>query len=481
MGQRNLAVRGLRSVGSARLLSQGVTWGLTAVTVRLLQPKDYGLVATSGLFTVLASMVMDGGLSSILISRRDLSARLLGAAVVGVLLLSLLLAGAIVVAAPIGAEFFRNHALAAVLRVGSLQLPLSALTVVPLAMLARDMEFGRIAVIQTAASIVQGLSTLALAYQGEAYWALMYGTLIGSAIRAAGLWASLGQRPALNWRLSELRPLFRSSLHIVGQRLLYFVSADFDVFLLGRLTGAVALGPYSLARTLSHTALDQIAGTVNQVTLPAFAAKSGDRPAQVAALRFMLSLTATAVFPLFWLLGAIAPTALSLLFGSRWSGLVMPFTAFTLILPLRTLYTLADTAIVGTGNIWTTFKNMTVWASIMMPVLLLGAFFGARGEAIAWAVGFPLVFLSAMHRISRLFETSLREMLTPLLVPAVCAASAAAAVEVLRHALSATLPPVLLLAIEMATAAGLYWLLIVRFGREHYDQLMGLVLQLLRR
>jgi teichuronic acid exporter len=475
------AVRGLRLVGSARLLSQCVTWSLTAVTVRLLQPGDYGLVATSGLFTILASMVMDGGLSPMLISRRDVSGRVQGAATVGVFLLASVFAAAIALAAPAGAAFFKNQALVAVLRVSSLQLPLSALSVVPFALLSKEMYFGRIAVIQTATSIAQGLATLAMAYWGEAYWALIYGTLFGATIRACGLWLALKERPSLNWRLWELRPILRNSVHMVGQRLLYFVSADFDTFILSRLTGAVELGPYSLARTLSHAALDQISGTVNQVTLPSFAAKAGDQIAQLGALRVMLALTAAIVFPLFWLLGAISPTAFPLVFGPHWSALIFPFTAFTLMLPLRTVYALVDTAVIGTGNTSTTFKNMIVWTLIMVPILLLGAIFGARGEAVAWVIGFPLVFVSAMHRIAGRFGVALSELLQPLLAPAACAAATAGAVEVLALFLGPILPPLVLLTIELMLAAGLYWLLMVRFGRSHYDQVTGLALQLLGR
>jgi len=117
----------------------------------------------------------------------------------------------------------------------------------------------------------------------------------------------------------------------------------------------------------------------------------------------------------------------------------------------------------------------------MMPILLLGAFFGARGEAVAWVVGFPFVFVSGMHRISRCFGITLGDILRPLLAPAACAASTAAAVEVLALFLGPMLPPLVLLAIEVALAAGLYWLLMVRFGRSHYNQVTGLALQLLGR
>jgi teichuronic acid exporter len=481
MSHTQHAVRGLRLVGSARLFSQCVTWGLTVITVRLLQPSDYGLVATSGLFTVLASLVTDGGLGEILIFRRDLSTRLQGATVVGGILLSSLLAGAIALAAPAGATFFRNPALTAVLRVAALQLPLSAVAIVPYALLSKELRYGRMAVIQTSVSILQGIATLAMAYMGEAYWSLIYGTLFGSTMRACCFWLALEERPPLNWRIWELRPVLRDSFHMVGQRLLLFASGDFDTFLVSRLSGAVALGPYSLAKALSHAALDQISGTVNQITLPSFAAKAGDRVAQLGALKTIIATAATVVFPLFWFAGVISQVAFPLIFGPRWNAMIFPFTAFTLLLPLRTVYALLSTAVIGTGNVSITFKNMIVWALIMMPVLLIGALFGPRAVAVAWVVGFPLVFLSAMRRISRCFGITLRELLRPLFMPAMCTAATAAVVAVLALSFGSMLLPLVLLMIQILVAAGLYLVLMFRFGRSQFEQTTRMAWQLLGR
>jgi len=481
MSHTQHAFRGLRLVGLARLLSQCVTWSLTIITVRLLQPRDFGLVATSGLFTVLASMVTEGGLSDILIFRRDLSGRLQGAAVVGGILVSSVIAAVIMLAAPAGAAFFRNPALTAVLRVAALQLPLSAIAIVPFALLSKEMHYGRVAVIQTSVSVLQGLATLVMAYEGEAYWSLIYGTLFGSSIRACALWFVLEERPPINWRIRELRPILRDSAHMVGQRLIYFFIADFDTFLVSRLSGAVALGPYSLAKTLSHAALDQISGIVNQITLPSFAAKAGDPEAQLGALKAVIATSATVVFPLFWFAGVISHVAFPLIFGPRWNALVFPFTAFTFLLPLRTIYALLGSAVIGTGKTSIGFKIMIVWASIMMPVLLIGAMFGPPAVAVAWVVGFPFVFMYAMLSISRHFGITLREILRPLLLPAICTGVTAAVAELFALSTRSMLPPFVLLVIQIVLVGGLYWVLIARFGRSQYDQTMRMARQLIGR
>jgi teichuronic acid exporter len=467
----------LRWVGLSRLLSQIITWGLTIFTVRLLQPSDYGIVATAGLFTILAGLLLDCGLSAVLVACRELPGKVQGAAASALLLLSLVLALAVVLVAPLGALFFKNPALIAVLRVCALQLPLAALAVVPVAVLSRGMNFRQIAIAQSVASLLQGVATLALARFGAAYWSLIYGTLLGAALKALAAWLFLAERPPFNLQFGLLRPLLRSGGQMLGQRLLYFVSGDFDTFLLGRLAGAAVLGPYSLAKTASHSALDQIAGTVNQVALPSFA-KLTDIEAQRAGLVAMISAAGALLFPLFWLLGAIAPVALPLVFGPRWSALVFPFTAFTVMLPLRAVYTLLDTAVVGAGAVSTTLSNMIVWAAIMMPSLLVAAFFGANATALAWCLAFPLVFLSSMIRIAKRFNTSAGTLLRPLMAPAACAALSCFAMLAVGL-LGQHIAPAGLLCLEGIVGAACYLAAMRRFSRPQHDQVTRLILQVL--
>jgi PST family polysaccharide transporter len=474
-------MHGLRWIGTARILAQLVTWGLTAFTVRLLDPRDYGIVATSGLFTVLAGLLLDGGLSVVLISRREISAQVKGAAVSGVLLVSLVLAALIVAIAPVGGAFFHSQAVVNVLRVSALQLPLTALTVVPSALLAKQMKFREMALAQSLASVIQGVATLGMAYAGAAYWSLIWGTLLGICVRAAVQWLYLRDRPKPNLDLNALRPLWASGSQMVGQRLLYFITGDFDIFLLGRLGGPVVLGSYSLAKTLSHSMLDQLSGIVNQVSMPAFAAKIDNDHAQVEGLLLVISAASTLVFPLFWLMGILSQVAFPLVFGTRWTSVIIPFMAFTCILPLRSVYTLLDSAIVGAGRIPTTFRNMITWAAIMIPLLSIGARFGANAAALTWVVGFPIVFGIATWRIARAFKTEVPLLLRPMLRPALCAAASCVVVEIAQLQMKQYGHPAAQLALEIAIGGACYWAFMRQYARAQYDLVMGLTRRLLRR
>ena len=474
-------MHGLRWIGSARIFTQIVTLCLTALTVRLLVPRDYGLVATSGLFTVFAEMLLDGGLVAVLLSSRELPRAVQGAAVTAVFLTGVLLSGVIIAVAPLAGDFFKSEALVNLMRLASLQLTLGATAIVPTVQLLKGMRFRQIAVAQSSASLSQGLTTLTLAYSGAAYWSLTIGTLLGICVRSLLLWLSVKHRPRPNVQLSLLLPLWRQGSKMVTQRVLFFVIGNLDTLLLGRVAGQSVLGSYSLAKNLAHSPLDQLAGIVNQVSMPLFAARVGDRAAQLRGLVLVVSLTTTLVCPFFWVGGVLSQLAFPLIFGERWAALVAPFMAFAAVLPARCIYALLDASVVGTGRFDTTLKNAMTWGVVIVPLLFIGVRYGALGAALAWTVGFPVVLGLALWRIAAVLEVSMRAFVRPMVRPAICAALSAVLVQLLIVQLEGHLPPVLRLAAGIAVGAACYALLLRVLAPGQFAEGLKLIRRLLRR
>lgn len=480
-GHTDRAVRGLRWIGSARLFTQVVTLGLTALTVRLLEPRDYGLVATCGLFTVFAEMLLDGGLVAVLLSRRELPRELQGAALSAVLLIGVMLSAVVVVISPVAGIFFKSSALVHLMWLACLQLPLSASAMLPLVRLLREMRFRQIALAQSVGSLIQGATTLTLAYHGEAYWSLIIGTLVGTSVRSSLMWMSIEKRPIPNLQLALLVPLWAQGGQMLIQRMLWFVIGNLDTFLLGRLGGPTVLGSYSLAKILSHSPLDQLAGIVNQVSMPAFAARAGDTAAQVRGLLLIVSVASALVFPFFWVGGVLSQVMLPLLLGNRWTSLVAPFMAFACILPARCVYALLDASVIGTGRFSTTLRNAVTWAVIIIPLLLVGAWFGALGEALAWTIGFPAVLGFALWRIASAMGAPVRAFVRPMARPALCAALTAAGLEILILRLRGVPHLPVQLALEIAAGGVCYWLLLRTTARTQYAEGLQFLGRLIRR
>ena len=473
------ALRGLRQMGSAHLLTQIITWILTAITVHILTPRDYGLIATAGMFTVFAQMLFDGGLTEVLVSQRELPTAMQGAGLTAVFLVAFALGTTIFSVAPLAARFFHSAPLTAVLRVSAFYLPLTALGFAPSVLLTKQLRFNDLGRIQLATGVFQGASTLALAYAGEAYWALIIGNFLGMTLRVTLFWLALDQRPSPNMNFRDLIPVLRNGVHMIGQRFSYFTLDNLDIFLLSRFSGSAALGPYSVARTLAHTALDKISRVTSTVAVPAFAVKT-DATDQLRGLITVVSVSATVAFPLFWIMGVVSQVALPLVFGNRWVNMVVPFAAFAAYLPLRTIYSFINPSLIGTGRTGLTLRNTLSWLAILLPFILLGVTRGADGVALGSATAFPIVFYIAMKRTSRAFNVGPFALLKPILAPATCAAISACVAELSLISLQHRISVPLIVACQCLFSTISYVALLRHLSKTQYEQTISLVRRIAR-
>ena len=82
-----------------------------------------------------------------------------------------------VLAAPLLSSFFKTEELTAVLRVLSIAFVLKAMTIVPTALLTRNMRFRSIAIVEITSTFVSGVLGVGAAAMGAGYWALVIQTV----------------------------------------------------------------------------------------------------------------------------------------------------------------------------------------------------------------------------------------------------------------------------------------------------------------
>src|SRR5688572_28408780 len=344
------AVRGVRWIAASRIVIQASTWLLTILAIRFLQPSDYGLVAIAGLFTVLTTLTLEGGLTAALVHEKPAEPRVYASVSTLLFLAGSAVTLVLCAVAPLAADLFDQPALTNVLRFASLQFPLAALTVVPNALLLGAMRFRALAMTQATVGVSQGLATVLLAYWGYGYWALIWAT-IAAAFAKLLLMTAL-TRPPLRFTLDRvaLRPYLAVARNIVPQRMTWFAVQELDTFLIGRALGAARLGAYSTAKTLSHTLLDRIGEIVNQVSQPMFAAKRHDPAAWASGFAKVQWFYSSVTFPICWGLAAVAPLLLPLLLGAHWQAAIVPFVLFCMVMPFRVGYALNDAILNASGH-----------------------------------------------------------------------------------------------------------------------------------
>lgn len=473
------AVVGARWIGVSKTISQCLTWAITIVVVRLLDPSDYGIMATSGLLTVLAALLLDAGLGIAFVQRKDTSIdvyRSANTALVISTFVAILVVQALALPA---AVFFSEPQLEAVLRVSSLQFLPGALCVVPAAELTRQMRFGEIGIANAIAGVSAGLITLMLAYSGAGVWALVVGTMCSAVFRLACYCWRLGSFYGFSSRLAVLRSYLAFSSRLIAQRFVWFWVDQGDLLVVGRLLGAAPLGAYSVAKNLSQIPLDRTAEIVNQVALPAFSAVQNDHARWQDALRKLLRLTSVGAFPLFWGMAAVAPVALPLLLGDKWAAAVVPFALLCVVLPLRTATAFISTVLLALGNAGAAMRIMLIWAAVLMPLVVLGAKWGIVGVALAWALGFPIIYLLIVMMVSRAMGVPISTLVAPMMPSAIAGAACAAAALGTQWLLQAEVSQPVLLGLQILAGAAFYAAVLLLFARRTAFEFANLIASLL--
>ncbi|QKG70387.1 oligosaccharide flippase family protein [Erythrobacter mangrovi] len=167
----------------SQFVAQLFTWGATIMVVRLLVPVDYGLFAMSQVVVVALNFLNGWSFATSLIQADRVEKREVGQVFALLLLMNGTLAVAQPVLAPAAAAYYREPAVADLLRVQALIFATTPFIALPQALLSRRLEFRAQAVANLASAIVGALTALALAWFGFGVWALVYAPILAFATR----------------------------------------------------------------------------------------------------------------------------------------------------------------------------------------------------------------------------------------------------------------------------------------------------------
>lgn len=460
-------VRGIAWTGGVKWLTQLVSWGATLIIARLLTPQDYGLVGMAMVYLGLAQIVSEGGLSGAIIQRRELNedqiARLGGLSVclgAALCLISNAVAGLI-------ADFFGQPGVRNVLVVLSLTFLTRSLLVVPRSLLARDLEFRKVAWIDGIEALTLTVGVLALALFGLGAWALVIGTVAAGGVVAALALHWRPHRIAVPWPFDQIAGAAMFGWHLVLAQIAWYVYSNADFAVVGRELGRSALGAYAFAWTIASIPVERVSGLVGRVTPAFFAAMQHDRAELRRYLQRLTEGLAVLTLPVCLGLALVADDFVLVVLGETWRPAIAPLRLLAVYAALRSVVSLVPQILVATGHVKRSMHFSVVAALVLPPLFHLGSAWGTTGVALGWVVGYPLVALAYMRSTFAIIGLPASAYLRALWPAASGCIALALAVLAARLALPAGQPGVVRLVTEVLTGAlGFATLMFLVHGRR---------------
>ena len=386
-----------------------------------------------------ATVLADGGFAAAIVQDRELDKSGLSTVFWIVLLIGIAFAIIGIVTAPLIAWVYGLPQLTTITCVLSLGFVISAGGNVQRASMVRAMEFRRVSIVETVATVVGAVIALGLAVYGAGVWSLIAQHLARLAATTTMLWTMAEWRPGFQFDSSVIRRLWRFSANLTGFTAFNYWVRNLDNFLIAKLWGQGQLGIYTRAYAIMLLPLQQIVSAVGSVMFPAFS-RMQDDTARISTLYLRVSrCIALLTFPMMLGLMVVAEEFVTAFLGGQWKTMIPVLIVLCPVGALQSIGTLNGTIYKSVGRTDVQFRVGLVVGAISCLSFVIGIRWGILGVASCYAVASLINFAITVEMAARLIGLSVVDVVRN--VGGVIVSSAAMAIIVLATGESGLLPP----------------------------------------
>lgn len=354
-----------------------------AILSRLLEKDDFGLVAMVTAFTGFASLFADAGLTQAAMRAKTLSREQASSLFWINLSVAFGVAVLVVACSPAIAWFYGREQLVAIACVASVSLVAGALGAQHVALLQRELRFGRLAMVEMIANLSAVTIAVVAASLGAGYWALVAQVIATSAITSIGAWLATGWRPLLPGIAPGTRELLSTGSHLSGTEVLNYVGVNADSVILGKFSGEGPLGEYSRAQGLLLMPLTQIIAPFTKVAVPLLS-RVQDQPERFARAYYrMCALVALVSTPLIAVLMVAARDIVLIMLGRKFADAALLFQILAVAAWGMPIAATSTWVAIATGQTKELFWRNLIRVAIFVTAFLVGVQWEAIG--VAWA------------------------------------------------------------------------------------------------
>ena len=394
-------------LSSLTFIGQAIAWAITLVVIRLLEPKDYGLMAMAAVFIGFLTILSELGLGPAVIQKSDLSDQDLRNANGWVMAIDVALFTAIFFSAPAMAWFFEEPRLVPIIRVLGFNFILISAYFLPQSLMTREMNFKTRSIIELIANLISSAVVLILALSGCGVWALVLGPFGMHLFKAIAFNTIKAYRHKPAFSRQGMRRMLIFGGFVSVTRVIWYFYSQADILICGKIFGKDLLGLYSVAMQLVSIPMAKVSPLLSQIGFSAFSRiQSNLNAVQVNFLK-AVQLVSVISFPVFYGLAAIAPEAIPWLLGDKWTEVVVPIQLLSIVMPIRFIDTIYGPVITGKGRPDVMMWNMVAAIIIMPAAFYFGARWGIVGLCLAWVTAYPLLFIIMTFRVLTTLQVSL--------------------------------------------------------------------------
>ena len=346
---------------------------VSLVLTRVLEPREFGIAGIAMVLIFFSSLFLDLGFNRALIQQKEVNEVIYSS----VFWLNILLAAFFallffLLSGPVSV-FFNYPELSPVLKVLAIPVIFNGLSVLPSAILTRQMKFRQLSFTGIISAIISGAAGIALAINGYGVWSLVIQYVIASFVAAVLYFYFAKWRPLFKIKpnFSVIKPLWIYGSRLFFSSLLNNLVTRLDIFIIGKYFNVNTLGFYTRAQSIDNLIRTISSSSITSVFFTAAARLQDEREGLLDLYKRYLHLISFVAVGLSGLFYLIVPDIFRYLFTAKWDTAAQYFQLMAVIGFAWPVSSLMVSVISGVGNSKAFLKVEIIKTIILLSALIL--------------------------------------------------------------------------------------------------------------
>lgn len=381
---RKIIIKSLAWKFFERCSVQITSFFVSVILARMLPPSDFGLVAIIMIFINLSNVIIDGGLNSALIQKKNATKKDFSTILSSCLFLSFIIYVLLFIASPIISDFYNYDELTTLLRALGLILFFYSINSIQMAYIARNMLFNKLFQVSLVSVIISGTVGLYMAYLGFGVWSLVSQIMLNQIVTTFFSFKVVKWKFEFKFYKKNFVELFNYGWKIFLTNFVTTLFSNVRGLIIGKQYTPEALAFFDRGQQLPNLLLGNLLSSIQSIMFPVFSSAQDEKEKVKLMVRRSIKTTCMIAFPLLVGLFVLCDSLVLLLFTEKWSGAILFLRIFCIAQILMPIQIINIQAIMSLG-FSDIILRMELRKKIIEVVILAVSVFGGV-EAIAWGV-----------------------------------------------------------------------------------------------
>ena len=293
------------------------------VLSRLIEPKDFGMMAMLIIFIALSEILINSGFSQALVQKnKNVTNRDCNTVFTVNFIASILLYIFFYLSSSKIAYFYDIPELSFVIKVFFLTFILNSFSLVPKALFSIQYDFLPQSLINIISTVIGMSISVIAAFYGFGYWALVINPLLKSAASSILFLIVSNWKPILKIDKESFKELFFYGSKLMVASILNVLTLNLHNVFIGRYFNSSTLGYYTQSNNLSNIISKNITLIVQKLSFPMISSIKEDDTKVIESFRKFLLIVSFVSLPLLFGFASISKEFVYIVLGEKWLPMV---------------------------------------------------------------------------------------------------------------------------------------------------------------